>query len=53
MKILIQMFRDSRMITGRNSSKVATMAIKLIGKEAPRIKNETINAATAKAIPTP
>jgi hypothetical protein len=41
------------MMMGRNKIKVATMAIKVLIKEAPMNKNAITKAATAKATPTP
>ncbi len=41
-----------RMITGRKTTSVATIAIKELIREAPTIKNEITNAPTAKATPT-
>lgn len=41
------------MIMGINAIRVATMAINVLTKVVPTIKNEITKAATAKAIPTP
>ena len=39
-------------MTGIKTTKVPTMAIKVVGNEASRNKNEITKAATAKAMPT-
>ena len=41
------------MIIGKNKIKVAMMEINVDTKEVPKIRKDTINATTAKAIPTP
>lgn len=52
-KKLIQILRDNRMMIGKKSTSVSTMAIKVFTNEAPKIKKAITNAATAKAIPIP
>ncbi len=47
------MFLDNLIITGMNTTKVATMAIKVFTKELPMNKKAITKAATAKAMPTP
>lgn len=46
------MFREIRTITGRNTTKVASIIKKEVNKETPKNKKEITNAAVAKAIPT-
>ena len=40
------------MITGRNMTRVITMAMKVFKSEASNMRKEITKAATAKAIPT-
>ena len=51
-KKFTQIFLDTLIITGRKTTRVTTIAIKVFNNEAPRNRNEITKAATANAMPT-
>ncbi len=50
--MLIHIFLDSRIITGKKNIMVATIEMNVLINEVPISKYEIIKAATANAIPT-